>query len=230
MLLVTEGAIFDKPKVESINSKGKAIFRTVLQEVDTVNKNRRIYKRSVVEEGLLNAKSRIKGRSFYCEMDHPIPTGNATYDEIRQSVPMLQNSCAILRDYDFDGNLVVGQLETLSTDRGRDLYGLLQDKTGVGISLRGLAEVRKNRDNIFEVQSPLVVIAYDLVSSPSYSKAIVSEVKFESKDLLDCFSLSTIHESCNNKLVCTADGKCFVAEYFDRLVEENILKIQKKWL
>jgi hypothetical protein len=229
MLFIRESVVFDKPKVESLK-KGKAIFRTVLQVCDEINKNRRIYKKYVVEQGLMKATPRIKNRSFYCELDHPIPTGNPTYDEIRQSVPMLQHSCAILRNYEFDGNLVVGEMESLSNRSGRDLYGLLQDKTGVGISLRGLAELKKTRDGIFEVQDPLVVIAYDVVSSPSYGKAMVSEVRFESEDFTNCFSLSTLHESANGKVVCTPDGRCFVAEYFDRLVENNILRISKNWL
>jgi len=229
LYFIREGAVYNQPKIDYLK-KDKAVFRSVLQTVDEVNRNKRRYRRSVLESGLLKAKGRMDGRSFYGELDHPIPTGNPTYDEIRQSVPLLSNSCLILRNYEFGGNnLVWGEMETLSNKPGRDLLGLLKDQVGIGLSLRGLAELRRMQEGFNDVQDPLVVICYDAVSNPSHEKATVAEVTFESTKLPTYLNKNSITESCNGSLICTKNGDCFLAEYFDRLVESRMIRIQESW-
>lgn len=201
----------------------KAVWRMVIQTADDVNRNGRKYPRYVLENAIKECDSMIKGRSFYGEMDHPLITADQSFNEQRQTTVLLRDVSHIIRDYDWDGNMLVGEFETLSTDLGMKALALIRDKTQFGTSMRGLAELDKHRDHN-EVKDPLTIIAYDLVSRPSHSKAVIDErvVNFE--------SINMLRESHNGKMICTPDGRCFLADYFDRLVEQKTIKFFTNWV
>lgn len=202
---------------------GKAIFRMVMQTADDKNKNGRIYPRGVLDEAINNCMSMIKGRSFYGEMDHPLMKGDQVFNEQRQTTVLLEKVSHIIRDFQWDGNTLIGEFETLSTPMGNIALGLVKDKTSLGTSMRGLAELERRMDTNY-VKSPLTIITYDLVSRPSHSKAVIDErqVNFEHLNLLE--------EKSNNKLVCTPDGTCYLANHFDKLVETRMIKFFKRWI
>jgi hypothetical protein len=215
---IIEQAIFQEADTVKIDPK-KAVFRMVMQTVDEVNQNKRIYPRRVLSEAMDQCSSRMKRRAFFGELDHPCPQGNDEFDTIRQTTVMLKEVSHIIRDYEFRGNKVIGEIETTSTPNGQILLGLLRDHAGVGLSMRGLAELdRKVEYN--EVKSPLTIISFDSVSLPSHSAAVVdfNEMKFESH---------LIQESAG--LICI-DGKCFLPEYFDKLVERKIITFFDRWV
>jgi hypothetical protein len=198
----------------------KAIFRCPIQSVDEVNQNRRMYPSSVLQEGMTNCEERMKRRAFYSELDHPIPSGVEQVDGIRQTTVSLKEVSHIVRGYDFNGNYLVGEMETTSTPNGGILLGLLRDRTGVGFSMRGLAELdRQPEYNV--VKSPLTIIAFDAVSMPSHKSAVVdfSEMKFESEMLFESPS----------GMICI-NGKCFLPNYFDKLVETKMIQFFDRWV
>jgi hypothetical protein len=162
----------------------------------------------------------MKRRAFYSELDHPIPSGNHQIDGIRQTTVSLKEVSHIVRGYDFKGNLLFGEMETTSTPNGNILLGLLRDKTGVGFSMRGLAELeRQSECNV--VKSPLTIIAFDAVSMPSHRSAVVdfNEMKFEHEVLFESPS----------GLVCV-NGQCFLPDYFDKLVETKMIQFFERWV
>ena len=201
----------------------KAIWRMIIQTADDVNKNGRMYPRYVLENAIKECQSMIRGRSFYGEMDHPLITSDNSFNEQRQTTVLLRDVSHIIRDVDWDGDMLVGEFETLSTDLGMKALALIKDKTTFGTSMRGLAELNKHSDHN-EVKDPLTIIAYDLVSRPSHGKAVIDErvVNFESLDML--------RESHNGKMICTPDGKCFLTNYFDKLVETKTISFMNKWV
>lgn len=215
---ITEASIFQEAKIVK-SMPNKAIFRMNLQTVDEINQNRRMYPRQVLNDGMENCKGRMKQRAFFGELDHPIGKGNQEFDTLRQTTVTLKEVSHIIRDYEFNGNRLVGELETTTTPYGKILLGLLHDKTGVGMSMRGLAELDQKHD-YNEVVGPLTIIAFDAVSLPSHKSAVVdfNEMKFESK---------LITESCG--MVCV-NGKCFMPDYFDKLVETKIIKFFNTWI
>lgn len=217
--LLIEQSIFTEAEVLK-QTPTKAIFRCPIQTVDELNQNKRIYPKTVLKESLENCNSRIKKRSFYSELDHPFPTGNSDVDGIRQTTVSLERVCHILREYEFKGNVLYGEMETTSTPAGGILLGLLKDKTGVGFSMRGLAEVERKPDHTL-VKSPLTLIAFDAVSMPSHKSAVVdfNEMKFEHHMLLENV----------NGTICI-DGKCFMPDYFDKLVESKVIKFFERWI
>lgn len=202
---------------------GKAIFRMVIQTADDENRNRRIYPRNVLENAIGECRGMMSGRNFYGELDHPLMLSDQVFNEQRQTTVLLKEVSHIIRDCEWQGNLLVGEFETLSTPNGNIALGLIKDKTTVGTSMRGLAELEKHKDyNV--VKDPLTIITYDLVSRPSHQSAVIDEkaVTYEQIDL--------IKESANNRLVCTPDGKCYLADHFDKLVESNVINFFNKWV
>lgn len=217
--LLIEQSIMSEAKIIK-ETPTRAIFRCPIQTFDEVNQNGRMYPRAVLGEGMEACEERMKRRAFYSELDHPFPTGNQQIDGIRQTTVSLKEVSHIVRDYDWKGNMLIGEMETTSTDGGRTLFGLLQDKTGVGFSMRGLAELERLKDHNV-VKSPLTVISFDAVSMPSHKSAVVdfSEMKFESKALFESQS----------GLICTGE-RCFLPDYFDRLVETKVIEFFDRWV
>jgi hypothetical protein len=216
-----ENAIMQEAKLVR-EEPGKAIFRMVLQTADSVNQNKRLYPQSVLAEGMKDIESRMNRRAFLGELDHPVPTGNK-FDEIRQTTVMLKEVSHLIRDYDWRGKQLIGELETTNTPNGGILLGLLKDQSGIGMSMRGMASLKKMRE-YNEVEGPLMIITYDSVSLPSHSAAVVDfkEMKFENKSLLV--------ENCDCGTVCTADGTCYLANYFDKLVETRVVQFFESWI
>lgn len=217
--LIIESSIFSEATMIK-ETPSKAIFRCPIQSVDEVNQNHRLYPSGVLSEGMGSCESRMKRRAFYSELDHPIPTGNDNVDGIRQTTVSLEKVSHIIRSYEFKNNHLVGEMETTSTPNGGILLGLLKDRTGVGFSMRGLAELERKQD-YNEVKSPLTIIAFDAVSMPSHKSAVVdfNEMKFEQKVLFESPS----------GLVCF-NGRCFMPDYFDKLVETKVIQFFDRWV
>jgi len=115
--------------------------------------------------------------------------------------------------------MLVGEIETSSTPNGAILHGLLRDKSGLGMSMRGLAELER-REDFNVVKDPLMVVTYDAVSLPSHKAAVVdfNEMRFESHMLNE-----------QSGLVCL-NGRCFLPNYFDKLVERKIITFFDNWV
>ena len=215
--LIIEQSIMSEANIIK-QTPSKAIFRCPIQTVNEVNQNNRMYPEDVLREGMGSCDSRIKRRAFYSELDHPLPTGNQQVDGIRQTTVALKEVSHIVRAYDFKSKLLYGEMETTSTPNGAILLGLLRDKTGLGFSMRGMAELDRGPD-YNKVKSPLTIIAFDSVSMPSHKSAVVdfSEMKFEAK---------LITEKAG--LICLGD-QCFLPQYFDKLVETKVIQFFNMW-
>jgi len=218
--LIIESTIFTEAEIVK-STPVKAIFRCPIQTVDEINQNHRVYPRGVLSEGMNNCRPRMERRAFYSELDHPQISGVDSIDGIRQTTVSLEKVSHIIRDYEFKNNVLVGEMETTSTPNGGILFGLLKDKTGVGFSMRGLAELERLADHSV-VRSPLTIIAFDAVSLPSHRSAVVdfNEMRFEQKLLV---------EQATSKAICY-NGRCFMPDYFDKLVETKVIKFLGRWV
>lgn len=217
---IGESAIYQEAEIVKIEPK-KAIYRMVLQTVNEVNQNKRMYPKKVLVEAMENARERID-RKLPGEMDHPLISGNEAFDGMRQTTVLLKEICHYIRDYEFKGNQLIGECETSSTIHGKNLLGILQDKCVIGASMRGMAEL-ENKHGINVVQSPLYIITFDIVSLPSHKPAVVNfgEMKFESKNVLT--------ESCSGT-VCLPNGICYLSNYLDMLIETKAIKFFDRWV
>ena len=214
---ILESAIIQEAKIVR-ETPGKAIFRCTIQTADDINANKRMYPMGVLEEGMQNCSTRMKARAFLSELDHPIPQGGQ-FDQIRQTTVQLKEVSHIIRDYQWKGNHLVAEMETTSTPNGGILCGLLRDNSGIGFSMRGLAELERLQEYNM-VKGPLTIIAFDAVSQPSHKAAVVnfSEMQFESSMLTE-----------QAGMVCI-DGRCFLPDYFDKLVESKVVTFFDSWV
>ena len=220
--IIIESPIFQEAKIVHNKDPKKAIFKMTMQTANDVNQNKRMYEKHVLAEGMKNNDERIKRRAMTGELDHPVPQGNEAYDGVRQTTVQLKEASHLIRDYGWNGNHLVGELETTSTPNGAILLGLLKDRVGLGLSMRGLGELERRPDGVNVVKAPLYIITFDSVSLPSHKSAVVdfNECRFE--------SLNLIQESCGT--ICTPDGTCYLPNYFDKLVESKVIKFFDRWI
>ena len=218
LAFINESAIYQEASIVK-SSPNKAIFRCILQTADDLNQNHRIYPMGVLRNGMEECRGRINSRAAFGELDHPLGTGNDQFDAQRQTTVQLDRVSHILRDYEFKGNQLIGELETTSTPCGKILLGLINDKAGVGFSMRGLAELERQQDHSI-VRDPLTIISHDAVSRPSHVASVINfnEMRFESNLLTE-----------QSGLVCI-NGQCFLPDYFDKLVESKVIKFLARWV
>ncbi len=157
----------------------KARIKTVLQTLNEVNKNKRIYPRYIIEKSLNEIRPIIKSRSLLGELDHPLVTGNDEADSYRHFVVLYEKASHIFEDIYIENNIVYGIVETSLTDPGFKMAGLIMDHVPVGFSLRAIGESKVRSDGITEVTNPFNIITYDCVSNPSHAKARMVEVVSE---------------------------------------------------
>jgi hypothetical protein len=218
--LIIEGGLFAEADIVK-QTTNKAIFRCPIQTFDEINSNKRKYPRDVLLDSFQACEERMSKRAFYSELDHPLPTGNAQIDGVRQTTVLFKEASHIIRDYEFGANnTVMAELETLTTTNGKNLLALLRDNTGVGFSMRGMGELVRMEDHNL-VKGPLQIIAYDAVSMPSHKAAVVNfgDMRFEQKALTECL----------NGVVCVGN-KCFMPDYFDKLVETKMIEFHTSWV
>jgi len=213
--IVIEAAVFAPPEKVKKYTDGKVIFEAYLQEADIRNQNKRLYPRGVLNTAMKKVDDKIKRRAFLGELDHPI-----TDDQIRQTTVMYQNVSHVIREWGWDGPFIRGVVETTPySPSGKILSGLVYDRIPVGFSLRGLADV-EDRGTYQEVMDPLIVICYDSVSEPSHNTATIQEIRNENV-------IRIINES--KQLIRCSNGKCYLPNYFDELIEKRILKLTTKY-
>lgn len=214
--IIKEGAtVFSRP--EKVKTKNDSIiFEAYLQEADVINQNKRRYRREVLNEGMMRINKKIQRGALLGELDHPFDK-----DQVRQATVSYKEVSHIIREWGWDGNMIRGTLETLpESPNGQILNGLIRRKVPVGFSLRALADVEDN-GVCQDVLSPMMIITYDCVSEPSHSTATIQEVKSESV-------VQIVKES--NALISCSNGKCYLPNYFDELVERGILRLTKKYI
>jgi len=213
--LLVESAVFAAPGKVKRYTDGKVIFEAYLQEADVKNQNKRVYPKKVLDEAMNKIQAKIDKRGFVGELDHPI-----TDDQVRQTTVMYKEVSHIIREWGWDGSFIRGVIETTPySNNGKTLSGLIMDRVPVGFSLRGLADV-EDRQTFQEVLAPLMVITYDSVSEPSHNSATIQEIRNE-------HVVHIIKES--KQLICCSNGKCYLPNYFDELVERRIINLVNRY-
>ncbi len=214
--IIVEKAVFAQPEKVKKYTDGKVVFDAYLQEADIKNRNRRMYPRSVLDEGMNKIKEKIQKRSFLGELDHPISN-----DQVRQTTVLYKEVSHIIREWGWDGPFIRGIVETTPySPNGKTLSGLVLDNVAVGFSLRGLADVQ-DMGGHQEVVAPLIVITYDSVSEPSHNTATIQEIRTENV-------VHILHES--KHLIECSNGKCYLPNCFDQLIERKILNLAKRYV
>lgn len=148
---------------------GRVIVQGVLQRANAKNQNGRVYPRDILmREAAAYSSVNVKERRALGELDHP-----------DSSIVNLSNVSHNITEMHWEGDDLVGTVEVLSTPAGNILKELFAAGIKLGISSRGLGNVKQlgeSKDGTVEVQDDFELIAFDFVSNPSTQGAFLSPV------------------------------------------------------
>lgn len=232
MYILNEGDnVKSIPKnIKRSKNSEKIIMDVVLQTVNDINRNGRMYKKEVVQEGIDMIKHRFDDQDLIGELDHPVDS-----DASRQVTCLYNEASHLIKEVGWDGNKLIATIETLcATQKGRTLRDLaLKDRLPIGFSFRGMADVKNRFENgvqFDEIVSPLYVLTWDAVSYPSHKEArMIRYTENVSKHLhskLLCEKGSIVQ---HNGMICTKEGYCFLPNDFDELVERHVIELISKY-
>ena len=171
-LIINESAYAGETSIVKKN-QDTIEFIAIIQEADAVNRNGRIYPKSVLDKALHSpyVQERIDTKTFYCEAGHPLDTSVQRQMTIDQ-----KNIACIIEEFWWEGNLLKARIETANTAVGRDMKGLIEQGSRVAFSLRAQGNVHKNQEGIIEVEDGLMICSFDWVVNPSHSKAFLEKI------------------------------------------------------
>ena len=221
----------------------------ILQTAGDINRNRRTYSKETLQESIDKIMSRVRSKEFLGELDHPISKNPS-----RQLTVLYKEASHLIKDLGWNGNSLVGVLETLDTPNGRILKSLAEQGVPVGFSYRGMGDLRpflENGKQAFSVVGPLHTVTWDSVSFPSHATAKMTRISegagsassykpFKSsgvmkvtneisKMIFESIDLSTV-KSTKSGYICTEDGVCYLPNEFDRLVEQRKQYLMGKFI
>lgn len=173
--------IIAEPK-EEYGIKRGIIIETNLQDADVVNRNKNIYEKAALEDGLNSeyVRERIATRSWYGEASHPLNP------DIKRQLYLDQSRMSHrVNKTRWNGNILVGEVESANTATGNDFKGCIQQGCQVAFSLRAVGPItQKRRDGVVVVKPPLLMFAYDWIIHPSHRVAYMTSVLQETADLV----------------------------------------------
>lgn len=189
--------------IESINKNdGRLIVKNmIIQRADVPNKNKRIYKRSLLEREASKLMEGLKvsgNRGIIGELDHP-----------DSSIVNLKNACLGVLDIKWKGNDQLGDVEILKTPSGNILKEILLAGYVPGISSRGMGSVEnviyEGDDDVVEVQDDFELLTWDAVSDPSTHFAYFKEINEGFKPNIKQYSKA---EMLMQDLLCELGNQC----------------------
>jgi hypothetical protein len=152
--------------VEEKEGKKEFYIEGVFMEMDTKNRNNRIYKSEwtlpVVERYI---EEQVRTNRAYGELGHPNgPTIN---------LPLVSH---MIKDLRIEGKQVIGRAKIMETPMGNIVKNLISEGASLGVSSRGMGSlVEKN--GIMEVQNDFhLATAGDIVADPSAPNAFVQGI------------------------------------------------------
>ncbi len=150
---------------ESNIEKGLLKFKGKFQEAEAVNKNKRIYPYSVLDENVQRLMEVVKKRGLIGELDHPT-----------DSIIHFKEASHIITNLYWEGQVLMGEGEVLNTPHGKVLKALLNDGVRVGISSRGVGNGKVNENGILVIGESYKLITFDAVADPSTFSAFQEKV------------------------------------------------------
>jgi hypothetical protein len=150
---------------ESNADKGLVRFRGKFQEANAVNKNKRTYPFDVLAENVERLMDVVKKRGLVGQLDHPI-----------DSIIHFKEASHVVTKLWWEGNVLMGEGEILSSPMGRVLKSIMSDGVRVGISSRGVGNGRTNESGILVIERGYKLITFDAVADPSTTEAFQEKV------------------------------------------------------
>lgn len=145
--------------------KGLVKFKGKFQEAEAVNKNKRMYPYSVLDENVKKLIPIVKARGLVGELDHPT-----------DSIIHFEHASHVITKLWWDGNNLMGEGEILNTPYGKILKALINDGVRVGISSRGVGNGKVDENGILVIGESYKLLTFDAVADPSTNAAFQEKV------------------------------------------------------
>lgn len=155
MKLLSEHVEAIEPLTEQ-TSDGKVLYlQGVYIQSEKKNRNGRIYPREIMEEAVDKyQKEYINERRALGELNHP----DRPFVDPAEAAIMIES-------LDWQGDNVVGKARVLNTPKGNIIKALMEANFKMGVSTRGLGEVKEKSDADYVTK--YVLNAIDAVDKPS---------------------------------------------------------------
>lgn len=176
--LICETTNFDsKPMIVSSPKSNRVVIKTTLQDADVRNRNKRVYPKSVLQNGLNSeyVRERIATKTFFGEAGHPLKP-----DLQRQLYMDQSNISHCINQFWWENDTLKGFVEAANTARGADFDGLVRQGSKVGFSLRAVGPITEKRADHVVILDPLTIFCYDWIIHPSHPVAYMDEIVSES--------------------------------------------------
>ena len=149
----------------SSKHSGLTRFKGKFQEAEAVNKNKRLYPYSVLDENVKKLMDCVKARGLIGELDHPT-----------DSIIHFEKASHVITKLWWEGNSLMGEGEILNTPHGKILKSLIDDGIRFGISSRGLGNGAVDENGILVIGESYKLITFDIVADPSTFAAFQEKI------------------------------------------------------
>jgi len=167
MKLITEEINSVQFIVEEIGGKRAMFIEGVFLQTEQPNRNKRVYKRSVMEREVKRyTEEYIKNGRALGELGHPDgPTVNL--DRVSHKIVSLTQ----------EGNNFIGKAKLLDTPMGKIAKNLIDEGVTLGVSSRGIGSLSETRQGYKLVgEDFMLATAADIVADPSAPDAFVQGI------------------------------------------------------
>lgn len=187
LLLEQFESILELDLKESNGDRGLLKFKGKLQEAEAVNKNKRSYPFSVLDENVQRLMDVCKARGLLGELDHP-----------NDSIVHFKEASHVITKLWWEGNILMGEGEVLNTAHGRQLKALLNDGIRVGMSSRGVGNGKMNENGVLVISDSYRLITFDAVNDPSCYDAFQEKVLGVKKENYSTFTNKNTNTRIDN--------------------------------
>ena len=187
--LIKENAVDGKPSNYFIEG--------VFMQSEKKNKNGRSYPKNILmNEVKRYNKEYVSNKRALGELGHPEgPTVNL--DRVSHMITELYE----------DGDDVYGRAKIMDTPMGKIVKNLIDEGANIGVSSRGMGSLKKNKNDVNEVQDDFMLATVDIVSDPSAPDAFVNGIMEGKEWIWDNGILKPQDVERHKKLIESATSK-----------------------
>lgn len=157
------------------------IIEGVFAQAEVLNKNKRIYKESILDREVNSFVSEyVNNKRAVGELSHP---NSSQINPDRVAI--------LIESMTKQGNDYIGRAKVLDTPCGKIMQAMLEGGVVLGVSTRGSGSVRTLKEGYSEVCEDFKLHTVDAVMNPSAPKALVSAV-YENEQALDALLHDTL--------------------------------------
>jgi hypothetical protein len=214
------GAILNEMTLnESTDSSGGKVikFKGKLQEAEAINKNKRMYPYSVLDANVKRLQESIQIGGLLGELDHPV-----------DSIVHFANASHKLTKLWWEGNILMGEGQILSTPAGRILRSLISDGVRIGMSSRGVGNGKVNENGVLVIGESYKLITFDAVADPSTYSAFQEKITSKKEEFIDSEQIINNSSVKNESKRIDNTNKQLVLACLSGIVKQQVNEIKER--